>query len=55
MTAHESSAQHDGEGLLTYRGQTWKVTSRPEVVDSEGDEQLMEVWVKRGEGIEQPE
>jgi hypothetical protein len=30
------------------------VTSEPVVVDSEGDEDLVEVWVRRGEGIGEP-
>lgn len=53
--AEEVRAEQDGEGTLTYRGRTWRVTSEPIAVDSHDGEDLMEVWVKRGEGIEQPE
>lgn len=40
------------EGTLTFQGRTWAVESPPVVVDTDGDAQLVEVWV-RGEDIEQ--
>jgi len=48
--AEKVPAQRDDEGTLSYGGQTWRVTSSPEVVDSDGDDVLVEVWVRRGEG-----
>jgi hypothetical protein len=47
--------QNTGDDVLVYRGQTWRVESAPEVIESDGDHDLIEVWVRRGEGIEQPE
>lgn len=41
--------------MLFYRGKTWSVESEPVVIDSDGEADLVEVWVRRGEGIEQPE
>lgn len=38
-------------GTLRYGGQTWKVVSEPEVVETDGDAELIEVWVRRGEDI----
>ncbi|MFD5161004.1 hypothetical protein ACFWMJ_23495 [Streptomyces hawaiiensis] len=50
----ETSKGQSDEGTLTYRGKTWEVTSEPTVVDSEGEEDLVEVWIRRGEGIGEP-
>jgi hypothetical protein len=53
MTSDTDPVQRTNDGTLTYRGRTWAVTSEPVVIESEGDEELVEVWVKkqRGEGI----
>jgi hypothetical protein len=52
--ADEATTQgQDEDGLLTYRGTTWRVQSEPVVVESENGSDLVEVWVKRGEDIEQ--
>lgn len=42
-----------GGDSLTYRGTTWRVQSEPVVIESEGDSDLVEVWVTRGEGIDE--
>lgn len=43
------------DGVLTWRGQTWRVESEPTVVETDGDSVLLEVWVKRGESIGEPQ
>lgn len=53
--ADRTAARDIGEDTLTYKGQTWKVESAPVVVESDGASVLVEVWVERGEGIEQPQ
>lgn len=40
-----------GDGWLIYKGKAWRVESEPVVVEADGDSELVEVWVKRGEGI----
>jgi hypothetical protein len=52
--ANEATTQGEDDGLLTYRGTTWRVQSEPVVIESDNGSDLVEVWVKRGEGIEQP-
>jgi hypothetical protein len=47
-------ADNSDEDVLTYRGQVWAVESEPEVIDRQNGSELIEVWVRRGEGIEQP-
>ncbi|WP_432157807.1 MULTISPECIES: hypothetical protein [unclassified Streptomyces] len=42
------------DGRLTYGGRAWRVESEPEIVDTDGELKLVEVWV-RGEDIEQSE
>ncbi|MEU3285620.1 hypothetical protein [Streptomyces longwoodensis] len=49
------SQSRTGEGVLVYKGKSWTVAAEPEVVDTDGDFQLLEVWVRRGEDIGQPE
>ncbi|MEU1200158.1 hypothetical protein ABZ446_28585 [Streptomyces sp. NPDC005813] len=44
-------AQSDDGNKLTYEGQTWRVQTAPAVVETDGDWELVEVWVSRGEGI----
>jgi hypothetical protein len=44
-------AQANGDDVLVYKGRTWRVESEPVVVESEEGSDLVEVWVKRGEGI----
>jgi hypothetical protein len=52
MASDNVPAQRTDDGTLTYGGRRWEVTSEPVVIESEGDEELVEVWVKkRGEGI----
>ncbi|MFF9525402.1 hypothetical protein ACF1DV_25985 [Streptomyces achromogenes] len=43
------------EGVLAYQGQTWRVVSEPEIIDTDGDLDLIEVWVRRGEGNGEPQ
>ncbi|WP_406161054.1 hypothetical protein [Streptomyces canus] len=53
--ADEATTQaQDDDGLLTYRGTTWRVQSEPVVIESDNGSDLVEVWVKRGEDIGQP-
>lgn len=47
----KNQSKNDDEGRLTYKGATWKVTSEPQVIDSDDGSDLVEVWVERGEGI----
>jgi hypothetical protein len=51
----EAAQSTTGDGVLTYRERTWTVQSEPVVIDSDGGSDLVEVWVRRGEGIEQPQ
>ncbi|WDM16704.1 hypothetical protein J3S85_37695 [Streptomyces lavenduligriseus] len=51
----ESPAQVTDDGTLTYKGQTWRVVSEPEIIDTDGDLDLIEVWVRRGEGNDEPQ
>lgn len=47
-------ADNEKADVLTYKGHVWEVESEPVVVESENGSDLVEVWVKRGEDIEQP-
>ena len=51
--ADRNPAQHDDK--LTYRGRTWRVESEPEVIESRDGADLVEVWVRRGEDIGEPQ
>jgi membrane protein implicated in regulation of membrane protease activity len=42
-------------GTLTVDGTTWRVVSPLEVIDTDGDSVLVEVWITRGEGSDEPE
>ncbi|MEU0860650.1 hypothetical protein ABZ352_35585 [Streptomyces griseofuscus] len=46
--------QGRSKDTLTYQGRTWNVESEPVVIDSADGAELVEVWVRRGEGHEQP-
>lgn len=48
-------SQSRKDDVLTYDGKVWHVESEPVVVESDGDSVLVEVWVRRGEDIEQRE
>lgn len=51
MADEARSQSQDDDGLLTYRGMTWRVQSEPVVIESGDGSDLVEVWVKRGEDI----
>lgn len=42
-------------GVITYGGQTWSVASEPVVIDRNEDEVLVEVWIRKGEDIDEPQ
>jgi hypothetical protein len=49
----ETQDQSGGSDVLMYRGQAWRVTSEPVVIDAHDGETLVEVWV-RSEDIGEP-
>ncbi|MEU1254824.1 hypothetical protein ABZ445_16240 [Streptomyces chartreusis] len=51
----EAKKQGADDGVLTYRGRSWRVQSEPVVIESDDGSELVEVWVRRGEDIEQPQ
>lgn len=50
----ENSEANGPSDVLVYQGRVYPVESTPVVVDSDDGSDLIEVWVRRGEGIEHP-
>lgn len=55
MTSNIPAQSSRDENTLTFQGRTWRVESEPEVIDSRDGADLVEVWVRRGEDIGEPQ
>jgi hypothetical protein len=53
-TEQDADEQQEQTGRLTYGSDTWSVASEPRVIETDAGYDLVEVWVKRGDGSGEP-